>query len=261
MAKGLFDLAGKVAVITGGNSGLGLGFARGIARQGGSVALWARSAEKNAKAKAELEGFGVKVTTQQVDVSSEAEVVAGFEQVMAEFGRIDCVIANAGLPSRNTSFLTMTAEDWHGLLAINMHGAFYTLREGARHMVKRAEAGEPGGSLVFCSSLAMFQGLSGKENYAAAKAGIGAVIRGMAVELGKYGIRANSVAPGYVKTEMTGTAAEWSPIDKHFASKTPIPRPGYPADFEGIAAYLASDASAWHSGDTIVIDGAYLIQL
>jgi NAD(P)-dependent dehydrogenase (short-subunit alcohol dehydrogenase family) len=261
MAKGLFDLDGKVTVITGGNSGLGLGFGRGIAKQGGSVAIWARSAEKNAKAKAELESFGVKVTTQQVDVSSEAEVVAAFEQVMAEFGRIDCVIANSGVPSRNNSVLTMTAEDWHGLLDINMHGAFYTLREGAKHMVKRAEAGDPGGSLVFCSSLAMFQGLVGKGNYAAAKAGIGAMIRCMAVELGKYGIRANSVAPGYVKTEMTGTNAEWTPIDKHFASKTPIPRPGFPADFEGIAAYLASDASSWHSGDTIVIDGAYLIQI
>lgn len=261
MAKGLFDLGGKVAVITGGNSGLGLGFGRGIAKQGGSVAIWARSAEKNAKAKAELESFGVKVTTQQVDVSSEAEVVAGFEQVMAEFGRIDCVIANSGVPSQNRSVLTMTSEDYHNLLNINMHGAFYTLREGAKHMVKRAEAGDPGGSLVFCSSLAMFQGLVGKGNYAAAKAGIGAMVRCMAVELGKYGIRANSVAPGYVKTEMTGTNAEWTPIDKHFASKTPIPRPGFPADFEGIAAYLASDASSWHSGDTIVIDGAYLIQL
>src|SRR5580658_20912 len=261
MAKGLFDLGGKVTVITGGNSGLGLGFGRGIAKQGGSVAIWARSAEKNAKAKAELESFGVEVTARQVDVSSEAEVAAGFEQVMEEFGRIDCVIANAGVPSRNKSALTMSSEDWHELLDINMHGAFYTLREGARHMVKRAEAGEPGGSLVFCSSLAMFQGLVGKGNYAAAKAGIGALIRCMAVELGKYGIRANSVAPGYVKTEMTGTDAEWTPIDKHFASKTPIPRPGFPADFEGIAAYLASDASSWHSGDTIVIDGAYLVQL
>lgn len=261
MAKGLFDLDGKVTVITGGNSGLGLGFGRGIVKQGGSVAIWARSAEKNAKAKAELESFGVKVTTQQVDVSSEAEVVAGFEQVMAEFGRIDCVIANSGVPSQNRSVLTMTSEDWHSLLDINMHGAFYTLREGAKHMVKRAEAGEPGGSLIFCSSLAMFQGLVGKGNYAAAKAGIGAMVRCMAVELGKYGIRANSIAPGYVKTEMTGTNAEWTPIDKHFASKTPIPRPGFPADFEGIAAYLASDAASWHSGDTIVIDGAYLIQL
>ncbi|MEE8428702.1 MAG: SDR family oxidoreductase [Gammaproteobacteria bacterium] len=261
MTRSLFDLSGKVAVVTGGNGGLGLGFARGIAKQGGDVSIWARNAEKSAKAKAELESHGVKVTVQAVDVSSEQAVVAAYDQVIADHGRIDCVIANAGLPPTSDSTLDMTTEDYHGLLSINMHGAFYTLREGARHMVKRAEAGEPGGSLIFCGSLLMFKGLSGKVNYAAAKAGIGAVIRCMAVEFGKYGIRANTVAPGYIKTGMTGSDDEWSPVDKHFASRTPIPRPGYPEDFEAIAAYLASDASSFHSGDTIVIDGANLIKL
>jgi NAD(P)-dependent dehydrogenase (short-subunit alcohol dehydrogenase family) len=112
---------------------------------------------------------------------------------------------------------------------------------------------------VFCGSLSMLHGLPGKGNYAAAKGAMGAVIRGMAVEFGKYGIRANTVAPGYIKTEMTGSGEEWSGIDKFFASRTPIPRPGKMADFEGIAAYLASDASSFHSGDTIVIDGASVI--
>jgi NAD(P)-dependent dehydrogenase (short-subunit alcohol dehydrogenase family) len=261
MAKGLFDLTGKVAVITGGNSGIGLGFARGIAKQGGDIAIWARSAEKNAKAKAELEAYGVRVETRQVDVSSEQEVIDAYAEHIDTFGRVDSVFANSGLPPTGNSVLTMKTEDYHGLLAVNMHGAFYTLREGARHMVARAEAGEPGGSLIFCGSLSMFQGLPGKGNYAAAKAGMGAMIRCMAAEFGKFGIRANSIAPGYIKTEMTGSDAEWSPIDKHFASKTPIPRPGYPSDFEGIAAYLASDASSWHTADTIVIDGAALIAL
>lgn len=261
MTKGLFDLTGKVAIITGGNSGLGLGFARGIAKQGGAVAIWARNAEKNALAKKELEAFGVRVETRSVDVSSEAAVNAAYEAHMASFGRVDCVIANSGVPARTRSILDTTSEDWHNLLATNMHGAFYTLREGAKLMVKRAQAGEPGGSLVFCGSLSMFQGISGKSQYAAAKAGIGAMIRCLAVELGKHGIRANSIAPGYVKTELTGSAAEWSPIDKMFAAKTPVPRPGLPSDFEAIAAYLASDASSFHTGDTIVIDGASLINI
>jgi NAD(P)-dependent dehydrogenase (short-subunit alcohol dehydrogenase family) len=181
---------------------------------------------------------------------------------MAEFGRVDCVIANAGLPPTTNSTLDeLTTEHWQAFLGVGMHGAFYTLREGARLMVKRAQAGEPGGSLVFCGSLSMFRGLAGKPQYAAAKAAIGAVIRSMAVEFGMYGIRANSVAPGYIKTGMTGESEELSPIDKYFASQTPIPRPGYPADFEAIAAYLASDASSFHSGDTIVIDGAYLARM
>jgi NAD(P)-dependent dehydrogenase (short-subunit alcohol dehydrogenase family) len=259
MAKGLFDLTGKVAVVTGGNGGLGLGFARGIAKQGGDIEIWARNAEKNAKAKAELEGYGVRVITRQVDVSDENAVAAAFEQTIQDFGRVDTVIANSGVPPTTNSSFEITGEKWHELLNINLDGAFFTLREGARQMVKRAEAGEPGGSLIFCGSLSMLHGLPGKGNYAAAKGAMAAVIRGMAVEFGKYGIRANTVAPGYIKTEMTGAGDEWSGIDKFFASRTPIPRPGYMKDFEGIAAYLASDASSFHSGDTIVIDGASVI--
>jgi len=259
MANDLFNLNGKVTLVTGGNGGLGLGFARGIAKQGGDIEIWGRSADKNAAAKAELESFGVRVTTRQVDVASQEQVIEGYNALLADHGRIDCVIANSGVNAATRSVLDTTTEDYHGLLNINMHGAFYTLQEGAKLMVKRAEAGDPGGSLIFCGSLSMFKGIPGKAQYAAAKAGIGAAIRCMAVELGKFGIRANSIAPGYVKTGMTGDDAEWSDLDKYFAAKTPVPRPGYPSDFEGIAAYLASDASSWHSGDTIVIDGASLI--
>lgn len=261
MSKGLFDLSGKVALVTGGNGGLGLGFARGIARQGGSVEIWGRSAEKNEKALAELQGLGAKATARAVDVSNAEAVQEGYKALMAEHGRIDTVFANAGGPASTRSIVDTSHEDWHNLININMHGAFYTLQEAAKLMVSRAEGGEPGGSLVFCGSLSMFQGIPGKAQYAASKAGMGAAIRCMAVELGKHGIRANSIAPGYIKTEMTGSDEEWSDIDKFFASKTPVPRPGFPADFEGIAAYLASDASSFHTGDTIVIDGASLINL
>jgi NAD(P)-dependent dehydrogenase (short-subunit alcohol dehydrogenase family) len=259
VGKGLFDLSGKVTVVTGGNSGIGLGFARGIAKQGGDVEIWARSADKNAAAKAELEGFGVKVIARRVDVSSEAAVVGAFEATMRDFGRVDCVFANSGVPPAMVPTYELTTEQWTGLLAINFHGAFFTLREGAKHMVRRAEAGEPGGSLVFCGSLSMFHGVPGVGNYAAAKGGMGAYVRTMASELGKYGIRANSIAPGYIKTGLGGSADEPSPIDQFFASKTPIPRAGSPADLEGIAAYLCSDASSFHSGDTLVIDGAALV--
>jgi NAD(P)-dependent dehydrogenase (short-subunit alcohol dehydrogenase family) len=263
MAKGLFDLTGKVAVVTGGNGGLGLGFARGVARQGGDVAIWARSEEKNAQAKAELEAFGVRVTTHRIDVSDEAAVIAGYDAVLAQHGRVDTVFANAGISNPAPSFLDIDTPTYEKLLGVNQHGAFFTLREGARHMVRRAEAGEPGGSLVACGSLSIFLGIQGMEHYAAAKGAIASVIRGMAVELGKYGIRANVVAPGYIKTEIgrDREAAEKSALDLHFESRTPIPTLGYPEDFEGIAAYLASDASRFHTGDTIVIDGGYLIKL
>ena len=260
MSKGLFDLTGKVSLITGGNSGLGLGFARGIAKQGGDVVIWARNEQRNAAAKKELEAYGVRVATRQVDVSSEEQIIAGYDALMKDFGRVDCAIANAGPPPQSNSMLDLSTKDFHTFLDVALHGAFHTLREGARLMVKRAQAGEPGGSLIFCGSLSMFKGLAGKPHYAGSKAAMGAIVRSMAVEFGKYGIRANSIAPGYIKTGMTGEG-ELGPLDKYMAAKNPIPRPGYTADFEGIAAYLASDASSFHSGDTITIDGGCMVNI
>lgn len=259
MANGLFDCTGKVTLVTGGNGGIGLGFARGVAKMGGDIAIWARDAEKNAAAKADLEAAGArKVITYQVDVRDEAQVIAGYEQLLADFGRVDCVFANAGRPSAARSLLEMPTSEWQDLLNLNLNGAFFTLREGARAMVKRAEAGDPGGSLVACGSLSMFMGLPGKQNYAAAKGALGAIVRGLAAEFGKYRIRANAIAPGFIVTPMMGADAQ--PVIDMFAQRTPIPRAGTPEDFEGIGAYLASNASSFHSGDTIVIDGAYLIR-
>lgn len=264
---GLFDCRGKVTLVTGGNGGIGLGFARGVAKMGGDIAIWARNADKNAVAKADLEAAGAgRVETYQVDVASEEAIVAGYAQLLADFGRVDCVFANSGRASKSRSVLTLDAAEWHDLLAVNLHGAFFTLREGAKAMVARAEGGEPGGSLVYCGSLSMFHGIAGINNYAASKGGMGAVMRGMASELGKYGIRANTIAPGYVKTGIGGgdeisaeMQARMAAVDAHFSAKTPIKRAGSIEDFEGIGAYLASDASSFHSGDTIVIDGGSLI--
>jgi len=260
MSKGLFDLRGKVTVITGGNGGIGLGFARGIAKQGGDISIWARSAGKMLKAKTELESYGVRVTTQEVDVGCEQDIIDAYGRVLSDHGRIDSVIANAGLSPTSRSLFEMTSEQYLNLININMHGAFYTLREGARAMVKRAEAGEPGGSLIFCGSLAIFKGIPGKQDYAAAKAGVDAMIRCMAVELGKYGIRANTVAPGYIKTDMTGASNdELTAVDKYMIPKIPMGRIGYPSDLEGIGAFLCSDASCFITGNTITVDGGDVI--
>lgn len=263
MAKGLFDLTGKVAVITGGNSGIGLAFARGIAKQGGSVEIWARNEAKNAAAVKELQGLGAgKFSSRVVDVGEEQPIIDGMNAVMKQYGRIDFVFANAGPPPTYKSVFDIPTDYYRKFQDIALHGAFFTLREGARHMKARAEAGEPGGSLVACGSLSMFQGLPGKQEYASSKAAMGAIVRGLAIELGPLGIRANVVAPGLTRTNIGGGEdPKMDAIYKHFASKIPMGRVGAPADFEGIAAYLCSDASSWHSGDTIVIDGADLIKL
>ena len=263
MGNALFDCTGKVTMVTGGNSGLGLGFAMGCAKMGGDIAVWARNEEKNAQAKEKLLAAGAgRVETYKVDVSSEEQIVDGYKRLMADFGRVDCVFANSGRNSNSRSVLTLDSAEWHDLLNVSLHGAFFTLREAAKLMVARAEAGEPGGSLVYCGSLSMFHGIKGIENYAAAKGGMGAVIRGMAAELGKWRIRANTIAPGYIKTGFSENIPEeiGKQIDGLFSSVTPISRPGYPEDFEGIGAYLCSDASSFMSGETVFIDGGYKIR-
>lgn len=263
MAKGLFDCTGKVTMVTGGNGGIGFGFAMGCAKMGGDVAIWARNEEKNAAAKAQLLEAGARrVETYVVDVSSEDAILAGYDKLMADFGRIDCVFANSGASPRYDSVFDMPTEHWYEFQKTALHGAFFTLREGARHMKARAEAGEPGGSLVACGSGSLYQGLPGKMEYAASKCGAEAVIRCLAVELGEFGIRANVVAPGLIITPMMGErdgpAAQY--LTKQYAPQTPLRRLGYPEDFEGIGAFLCSDASSFMSGETVFIDGAYKIR-
>lgn len=262
MAKGLFDCTGKVTVVTGGNGGIGFGFAMGVARMGGDVAIWARNAEKSAKAKAELEAAGAgRVIAYQVDVSEEANIIAGYDQVMADFGRVDCVFANSGASPRYNSVFDMPTDHWYDFQKTALHGAFFTLREGARLMKDRVEAGdESGGSLVACGSLSLFQGLPGKMEYAASKSAVAAAIRCLAIELAPLGIRANVVAPGLIITPMMGEGARAEAVAQHFAPTIPMKRTGRPADFEGIGAYLCSDASSFMTGETITIDGGYMVR-
>jgi len=157
------------------------------------------------------------------------------------------------------SFPDMTSEMYHGLLNVNLHGAFYTLREAARHMRDRAAAGDRGGSIVACGSLSIFHGLQGMEHYAAAKGALAAMIKSIAREMAQYGVRANMIALGFILTGMTEGNPQTEAIVKHFSATTPMGRPGRPADIEGIAAYLASDASEFHTGDILVIDGGRMI--
>lgn len=261
MAGGLFDCSGKTTLVTGGNGGIGLGFAKGIAKMGGDIAIWARNEEKNAAAKQELLDAGAnRVETYVVDVSSEQNIVDGYDKLLADFGRLDCVFANSGGPPGFNSVFDMSTEAWHSFLDVAMHGAFHTLREGARHMVARAKDGEPGGSLVACGSLSMFRGLAGKENYSAAKCAVGGIIRCMAVEFGEYGIRANVVAPGLILTPMMGGEKNEKAMSEMLGPKMPLKRLGRPEDFEGVGAYLCSDASAFLTGQTITIDGGDMVQ-
>lgn len=258
-----FDLSGKVALVTGANSGLGLGFAAGIAKAGGDVVIWGRRADRNAAAAEQLRAHGGRVLAQTVDVADEHQVATGVRAAVSEMGRLDCVIANAGINSHHQSFLDMPISAYHELLATNLHGAVYTLREGVRHMLARAEAGDPGGSLITCGSLTVVAGVPRIEHYSAAKGGLMAVTRSMAVEYGPYGIRANMILPGRIESEL-GADSPDPERDRRRAvmkERNPIRRFGTPEDLEGIVVYLMSDASAYHTGDMITVDGGLAITL
>jgi len=253
----VFDLTGRVIVVSGGNAGIGLGFARGIARAGGDVVIWGRRSDKNTEAVEALRVFGHRVLAQCIDVSDEAQVVRGMAEVVEELGRIDGVIANAGVMRNDGSFLDMTTEAWHSLLAIDQHGAYFTVREGARHMKRRYDAGDPGGSLLFCASLSALTGSPGMQHYNAAKGAIVAMARGIAVEAGRYGIRCNVVCPGHTVSESV-RLPEDHPLVDHVRRFNPMGRMGTPEDFEGIGVYFMSDWSRYHTGDVVIIEGGWM---
>jgi NAD(P)-dependent dehydrogenase (short-subunit alcohol dehydrogenase family) len=258
MNRNIFDLTGKVALVTGGNSGIGLGFATGFARAGADVVIWGRRGEHNRAAEQKLKAYGGRVVSNVVDVSSEASVIAGMQAAIAEMGRLDCLVANAGFASQS-AFTEMTAEIYHNLLNVNLHGAFYALREAAKHMVTRAKAGDPGGSLIICGSGSIYQGVPTLAHYGTAKGALNSLAKALAAELGPHGIRANVIAPGFIITEMTqADPVLGAQIAAAVSAKAPLGRAGRPEDLEGAAVYLASDASRYHTGDTLVIDGGKL---
>ena len=259
MKKGIFDLSEKVALITGGNGGIGLGMAEGLAECGASIAIWGRNKEKNEESKNLLSKYSIEVKTYEVDVSQEKEVINNVKSVLNDFGRIDSVFANAGMNVFGGSFEEMDTDAYRKVLSVNLDGVFFTLRETTKHMVERAKDGDIGGSVVGVASLAGIEGAAKTQPYSASKGGIISMIKGIAVEHARYGIRANTILPGWIATDMTTINQNNQKFTDKVISRVPMRRWGEPKDFSGIAAYLASDASAYHSGDMFVVDGGYAI--
>jgi len=254
----MFDLTGRVAVVTGGNGGIGLGIAQALASAGCNVSIWGRNAEKNKAAAATMAAGPGKVDIRACDVTDPASVSDAMKATLDTFGRLDGCFANAGIGGGGRrAFIDRTEEEWRTMFATNLDGVFHVFQAAARHMTERANNGDRFGRLVATSSLASLFGTARNEHYAATKAAINALVRALAVELARYGVTANAILPGWIKSEMTAKIMSDEKFVGNVMPRIPVRRFGEPSDFGGIAVYLMSGASSYHTGDCFVIDGGY----
>jgi NAD(P)-dependent dehydrogenase (short-subunit alcohol dehydrogenase family) len=254
----IFDLNGRAAVITGGNGGIGLGIAQALATAGCNVSIWGRNADKNKAAAATMSGAPGKVDTRVCDVTDVASVKAAMAATLDTFGRVDGCFANAGIGGGGRhAFIDRTEEQWRTMFATNLDGVFHVFQAAARHMTERANGGDAFGRLVATSSLAALFGTARNEHYAATKAAINALVRALAVELARHGITSNAILPGWIKSEMTAGIMANEKFVANVIPRIPMRHFGEPSDFGGIAVYLMSKASSYHTADTFVIDGGY----
>ena len=248
----LFDLTGHVALVTGGNSGIGLGMAHGLAAHGASVAIWGTNPAKNAAAAEELRAHGGAVLDLVCDVGDHQAVIDSMAATVEALGRVDSCFVNAGVGGQAPSFVGMTDDEWHRVLRVNLDGAFYTSQEACRHMV-----GKGGGSIVFTTSGSALYGAARGQHYGGSKAALMSMSKAIAVEYARHGIRSNCVLPGWIESDMTHDTLASDAFGAKVLPRVPLRRWGDANDFGGIAVYLASDLASYHTGDCITIDGGY----
>jgi len=248
------DLSGQVAVVTGGNGGIGLGFAVGCARAGADIAVWARNADKSAAAVEQLQGHGVDAVAVACDVGDEDSVAAATAETVERLGRIDICVANAGTTGLG-QLQDLTLEEWRRVMAINLDGAFLTMRDCARQMIEQGD----GGAMVAISSTSAIHGAAANPHYGASKTALLGLVRGSAVGLARHAIRVNAVLPGWTRSELTGGLQEDERFMEVTTKRTPVRRWATGEDYEALAAYLCDRSVTWHTGDSIVADGGYTI--
>ena len=248
------DLTGQVAVVTGGNGGIGLGFAEGVAMAGADVAVWARDATKSEAAVDTIAAHEVRAIAVGCDVADERSVADAVAQTVEQLGRVDICVANAGTNGLG-ELQDLSLDEWRRVMAVNLDGAFLTMRDCARQMIDQGD----GGAMVAISSTSAVHGAPANPHYAASKTALLGLVRSSAVGLARHGIRVNAVLPGWTRTEM----AEGGYQDERFrevtTNRTPVRRWATGDDYRPLAAYLCDRSVDFHTGDSVVFDGGYTI--
>lgn len=251
----LFDLSGRVAVVTGGNGGIGLGMAKGLAQAGASIVVAGRDQAKSAAAVQELAGLGVEGLAVAVDVADEASCQAMVQATKDRFGRLDILINNAGTNIRKQPE-EYTLAEWHHILETNLSSAFMCSQ--AAYPAMQAAGG---GKIVMIGSMMSIFGASFTAPYAATKGGIVQLAKALACAWAKDNIQVNAVLPGWIDTALTVRGRRDVPgLEERVVARTPAGRWGVPDDFSGIAAFLCSPASDFVTGAEITVDGGYSVQ-
>jgi 2-dehydro-3-deoxy-D-gluconate 5-dehydrogenase len=252
MLERMFDLTSKIALVTGGNGGIGLGMARGLGRSGATVLIVGRNAEKSAAALHQLQSEGVHAESLPCDVTDEAAVQALFAQVRDRHGRLDILVNNAGSTVRKPP-QDFTLEEWKQVMDVNLTSAFLCSRAAHPLMVKAGA-----GKIINIGSIMSIFGAPYAPAYCASKGGIVQFTKSLATAWAKDNIQVNTVLPGWIDTELTqGARAQVPGLHERVLARTPAGRWGTPEDLAGIAVFLASKASDFVTGTAIPVDGGY----
>lgn len=250
----MFDLTGRVALVTGGNGGIGRGIALALARAGASVAIFGRNAAKNARVLAELEAVGGPALASVVDVTDRAGLGPAVAAVEAALGELDILVNNAGIANLSGGVLNEEPRDWDRVIENQLNSVFLLSKLVAKGMVERKR-----GKIINLASMYAIFGAGLVPSYSAAKGAVVQLTKSMAIELAPHNVQVNAIAPGWIESDMTAPLHD-SPLDAEIVARTPAGRWGKPEEMGGAAVFLASSAADFVTGETIRVDGGYAIR-
>jgi 2-deoxy-D-gluconate 3-dehydrogenase len=250
----MFDLAGRVALVTGGNGGIGRGIALALAGAGASVAILGRNATKNEAVLAELKAVGRPCLAAVVDVMDRAGLEPSVADVERTLGTVDILVNNAGIAHLSGGVLNEEADDWDRVIETQLNAVFLLSKIVGRGMAARKR-----GKIINIASMYSIFGAGLVPSYSAAKGAVVQLTKSMAIELAPHGVQVNAIAPGWIETDMTAPV-RGSTISDEILARTPAGRWGRPEEMGGAAIFLASSASEFVTGETIRVDGGYAIR-